>query len=125
MTRDLLWLDSRAGLAVGAGLLALNSWLSPLYGLPREFLWVVGVANVGYGLYSGWLFTRRPRPRGAIVALVLANAVWALVCMLAVYHYAHVATVFGVASVAGEGLFVGTLAALEWRARERLVMRQV
>ncbi len=31
------------------------------------------------------------------------------------------ASVFGVASVAGEGLFVGTLAVLEWRGRESLV----
>jgi hypothetical protein len=122
MTRDLLWIDSRAGLVVGVGLLALGAWLSPWYGLPRELLWVVGVANLGYGLYSGWLFTRQPRPRAAIVALVMANASWALVCMLAAYLYASVATVLGVASLAGEGVFVGTLAVLEWRARERLVI---
>jgi hypothetical protein len=121
MTRDLLWIDSRAGLVVGVGLLALGAWLSPWYGLPRELLWAIGVANVGYGLYSGWLFTRQPRPRGAIVALVVANATWALVCLLAVYQYASVASVFGVASLAGEGVFVGALAVVEWRARDRLV----
>jgi hypothetical protein len=33
---------------------------------------------------------------------------------------AHSASVFGVAHLAGEGLFVGGLAALEWRERERL-----
>jgi hypothetical protein len=42
--------------------------------------------------------------------------------MLAAYLYASVATVLGVASLAGEGVFVGTLAVLEWRARERLVI---
>ena len=120
MTRDLLWVDSRAGLAVGAGMFALSGWLSAWFGLPRELLWIMGAANVGYGLYSGWLFTRRHRPRGAIVALVAANAAWALGCLVAAVHFAPVATVFGVLPLAGEGLIVGSLAALEWRARDAL-----
>lgn len=120
MTRDLLWVDSRAGLMVGAVMFAVTGWLSQFLGLPRELLWVMGAANVGYGLYSGWLFTRRHRPRGAIVALVAANAAWALGCFVAAVHFAPVATVFGVLHLVGEGLIVGSLAALEWRARDAL-----
>lgn len=120
MPRDLLWIDSRAGLAAGVGVLGLSAWLSPLYGLPRALLLVTAAANIGYGTYSGWLRTRRRRPRTGIVVLLVANATWALACLLAAVHYAPTATAFGVAHLAGEGIIVGTLAALEWRARAAL-----
>lgn len=123
MTRDLLWIDSRAGLVVGAGMLALGGWLSPWFGLPRELLSVMGAANLGYGVYSGWLAKRHARPRRAIVALAIANATWAIACIAAAYHYAPIASAFGVAHLAGEGVIVGSLAALEWRSRERLTTR--
>lgn len=123
MTRDLLWVDSRAGLVVGACMLAVGGWLSPWFGLPRELLWAMGVANVSYGLYSAWLFTRHARPRRAIVGLVIANASWAIACIVAAYHYVPSASAFGVAHLAGEGLIVGSLAALEWRGREGLATR--
>jgi hypothetical protein len=120
MPRDLLWVDSRAGLAAGLAVLALSGWLSPWFGLPRALLLVTATANIAYGTYSGWLRTRRRRPRAAIVALVFANGAWALVCLLAALYYAPTASVFGVAHLAGEGLIVGTLAVLEWRARAAL-----
>lgn len=120
MARDLIWADSRAGLTAGAVVLALSYWLSPFFGLPRELLLVTGAANVCYGLYSGWLFTRRLRPHAAIVALVLANTTWAIGCFAAAYHFAPTATLFGILHLAGEGLIVGTLAVLEWRARTEL-----
>lgn len=122
MTRDLLWIDSRAGLAVGVGVLLGARWLSDWFGLPRELLLVMGAANLLYGTYSGVLRTRpRPRPLAAIVALVLANAAWAVGCLVAAVHFVPTASVFGVIHLAGEGIIVGTLAALEWRARDTLV----
>lgn len=121
MTRDLLWVDSRAGLAAGLGVLALSGWLSDWFALPRALLLVMAAANIGYGTYSGWLRRRRPRPRAAIVVLVLANAAWALACLLAAVHFAPTASAYGVAHLAGEGLIVGSLATLEWRARAALV----
>jgi len=51
---------------------------------------------------------------------VVANASWALGCLLAAVHFAPVAPVFGVLHLAGEGFIVGSLAALEWRARDAL-----
>jgi len=122
MKRDLLWIDSRAGLAVGFGMFVLSGWLSSWFGLPRELLLIMGAANLAYGLYSGWLFTRTLRPPGAITALVVANGIWAMSCLTAAYHFAPGASVFGLAHLVGEGLFVGTLAVVEWRRRESLVI---
>jgi hypothetical protein len=42
------------------------------------------------------------------------------VCGLAAVGFAGTASAFGLAHLLGEGLFVGGLAALEWRERERL-----
>jgi hypothetical protein len=100
--------------------LALSGWLSDLYGLPRPLLVGMGVANLAYGTYSGALARRARRPRGAIVLLVLANAAWAGLCGVAAVRLADTASAFGLAHLVGEGAFVGTLAALEWRERERL-----
>jgi hypothetical protein len=121
MKRDLLWIDSRAGLAVGFGMFVLSGWLGPWMRLPRVLLLSMGAANLAYGLYSGWLFTRTLRPPGAITALVVANGIWAMSCLAAAYHFAPGASVFGLAHLVGEGLIVGTLAVVEWRRRESLV----
>ena len=118
--RHLLWIDSGAGLSAGVVVLALSGWLSEVYRLPRPLLVGMGLANLAYGAYSGMLARRARRPRGLLLVLVLANATWATLCVLAAVGFADRASAFGLAHLAGEGLFVGGLAALEWRERERL-----
>ena len=118
--RHLLWIDSGAGLSAGVAALALSGWLSEVYRLPRPLLVGMGLANLAYGTYSGALARRVRRPRGLLVTLALANAAWAALCVLTAVRLADSASAFGVAHLAGEGLFVGGLAALEWRERERL-----
>ena len=119
--RHLLWIDSGAGLGAGGVVLALSGWLSEVYGLPRPMLLGMGLANLAYGTYSGALARRARRPRGLLLLLVLANATWAGLCGAAAVGLADSASAFGLAHLSGEGLFVGGLAALEWRERERLV----
>ena len=118
----LLWIDSAAGLLAGAGVLALSAWLSDLYALPRPLLVAMAVANLAYGTYSGALARRAHRPYGALRLLVAANATWAVLCGLAAVRFAGTASALGLAHLLGEGLFVGGLAALEWRARRRLLV---
>lgn len=124
MKRDLLWIDSRAGLSVGIGMFALSGWLSPWLVLPRELLLAMAMANVAYGMFSAWLFARPLRPATAILALVLANGAWGLACLLSAYHFAPTASILGMAHLVGEGLIVGTLAVLEWRTRNMLLVKQ-
>ena len=116
----LLWIDSGAALTAGMLVLALSAWLGDLYDLPRPLLLMMGVANLAYGMYSGMLALRERRPYGLLVLLVAANATWAALCALAAVSLADTISVFGLAHFVGEGAFVGTLAALEWRARARL-----
>lgn len=120
--RHLLWIDSGAGLLVGVGMLVFSAWLSELYALPRPLLVAMGVANLAYGTYSGLLARRERRPYLLVVLLVAANATWACLCAVAAVRFASTASTFGLVQLVGEALFVGTLAAVEWRVRERLLV---
>ena len=117
----LLWIDSGAALTAGIVVIGLSGWLSAIYELPRPLLVMMGVANLAYGTYSGLLARQTRRRYGSLVLLVVANAAWAAACGLAAASLADTLSVFGLAHFVGEGTFVGTLAALEWRARERLI----
>lgn len=117
----LLWVDSLAGLTVGIGMLALGRWLSPLYGLPGSLYTIIALANTGYGLYSLSLAVQQRRPRAGIVLLVIANGAWAVLCTVGAVVLWQAVSPFGLAHILAEGAFVGSLAALEWRHRERLI----
>ncbi|MBC8089847.1 MAG: hypothetical protein H7Z40_21515 [Phycisphaerae bacterium] len=117
----MLWIDCTAAILAGVLVLAASSWLSSLYVLPRRLLIVTGAANIAYGIYSFSLARRTIRPRALITTLVTANALWAVVCAVIAANVAAEASLFGTAHFVGEGLFVGALAAQEWRHRERLL----
>ena len=106
---------------MGAAVLSLSGFLSRLYGLPRALLLFTGFANVFYASYSFTLAVRSIRPRSLIIALALANSLWAVVCTCLALLVAASATAFGLVHLLGEALFVGGLAALEWRWRDRLL----
>ena len=119
--RSLLWVDCIAGALVGVMALALSGWLSTLGGLPRGLYLATGAANLLYGAYSFSLAVRVRRSMTGIVALVAANASWAVVCVILAVTFWDGATVLGRAHLVLEGVFVGRLAALEWRWRAQLL----
>lgn len=119
--KNLLWIDCIAGALAGAAVLILSGWLSGVHALPRELLLINGAANLLYASYSFSLARRRMRPRALIHLLVIANFAWALACLALAGAFAGSASVFGMAHLVGEAVFVGGLAALEWRWREQLV----
>ena len=116
----LLWVDCIAALLAGMAVLSLSTWLSQLYVLPKEVLVGMGIANLAYGSFSYSLARRAHRPRSLLMLLIAANATWACLCSIAAAMLSETASVFGLAHLTGEGVFVGTLAALEWRERSRL-----
>lgn len=121
--RDLVWFDGAAGLTAGVLVLALLPWLPAFYALPMWFVALNGATNLAYGLYSSTLARQRFRPRWRLTLLIAANATWAVVCAVSVAVFLGTASVFGIAHLVGEGLFVGGLAVAEFRARERLQVR--
>jgi hypothetical protein len=105
---------------VGVAVLSLSGWLSELHGLPRGLLLFTGAVNLLYGGYSFSLARRARRPLVLLRVLVFANAAWACVCVGLLVTFGADATPFGVLHLGGEGLYVGGLAALEWRWRHAL-----
>ncbi len=117
----LLRIDSFAGLSVGLGMLLLSNWLTVWYQLPKSFILLIALANIAYGCFSFSLTLREKRPLNLIVLLVIANLVWAVLCLRWVLIFAQKASFFGLAHLLAEALFVGGLAYLEWRYRDFLL----
>lgn len=117
--RRLLWLDSLGALGAGALVLTLAAPIAALDGLPHGVVLTSGLANVGYGAYSGSLAAvatqRGTAPRAGVLLLVAANLAWTLVCVVVLARHGSASTMLGWLHIGGEGLYVGALALLEAR----------
>lgn len=116
--RAILWLDGCAACVAGVVVLALHDALAQLHGFPPALVLVIGAVNLAYSCYSGTLAVRAARghtpTRLAIDILVAANLAWVAACVAIVAITAGTASIFGLAHVGLEGLFVGMLAVLEY-----------
>jgi hypothetical protein len=117
----LLRIDSFGGLSVGFIMLLLSHWLSSWYMLPRGFIIFIALVNLAYGCYSFSLLIRIKRPLSFIVVLIIANLVWAVLCVYWAAIFTQTASPLGIAHLLGEAVFVGGLAYLEWRNRDLLL----
>ncbi len=114
-------MDCIAGALAGVAMLLLVDWLAALYGMPKDLLVFIGMANVLYATYSFSLAIRRSRTLLLLNALIVANSLWALVCVGLAVRWAGTASLFGMAHLIAEALFVGALARLEWKWRQILL----
>ena len=111
-----------AGLVVGGVGLALTGMgvLDEVLGLSQAVLFVVGGANILYGSFALSIVVSSPPKTSRIALLIGANLVWCAVCLLLLAHHADGASLLGRVYLLGEAVFVGGLAALEWRALRRI-----
>ncbi|MDG9923006.1 MULTISPECIES: hypothetical protein [unclassified Pseudomonas] len=120
IARHLLWIDSAAALMAGCFVLPLATWLSELYRLPHGLLPFIGTVNLLYAGYAGSLAIRRERPRALLYVLIIGNSLWMGVCLALALRFANQAAPLALAHLIGEALFVGALAACEWRWRGQI-----
>lgn len=117
--KSILAVDGCGGLLVGAAVLLLPDLFHALYEIPRTLLVVMGAANLTYGVYSSTLaasaFKRETVPRRWVTLLCVANLSWTAVCAVLLVYLAGTITALGAAHLALEGLYVATLAVLEYR----------
>lgn len=120
VVRQILWFDGGGGLIAGAVTLALVDWLAALYQFAPGLVLFIAAANLLYGAYSTTLARRAGRDqwpsRRAVDVLIVANAAWAVVCVVVLIATWRSASVFGSIHVALEGGYLAALAAYEWRA---------
>ena len=121
--KNLLWIDSTAGLVVGVFVLSLFPFLGPLYGMSTEMVVGMGVANFAYGCYSFTLARSPVRSRARIIALVVANGMWSILCIVTALLMHSQLSILGIGQLLLEAAFVGTLAVLEWKHRAQLLSR--
>jgi hypothetical protein len=123
VTSNLLWIDCTAGALAGLVMLTLTAPLSHLNALPHKLLLFMGLVNVLYASFSFFLATLNKRPIPLIKLLVVANGFWSLVCVCLAVGFANTATFFGLGHLIAEAIFVGSLAAQEWKWRAQLMQR--
>lgn len=119
--RHLLWIDSAAAATAGVVVLGLGAGLSELYRVPRELLLFIGVVNLVYASYSFSLALRGNRPRLLLHGLIVGNSLWASACVAMALQFAGDSSLLAQLHLIGEAVFVGGLAALEWRWREQIL----
>jgi hypothetical protein len=119
--KNILWVDCTAGALAGILAISLSEWLSNLYSAPQNLLLLIGVANLLYACYSFSLAVRAIRQEFLINILITANGIWALVCIGIVTQSSENMTLLGSVHIAGEAIFVGGLACLEWKWRNQLL----
>lgn len=120
LLQRILWVDCLAAFVTGTLIILLSGWLSPLYGLPVALVIGHGLVHLAYGSYSFSLAVRKARPLALILVLVFANATWAILCFAFGAVFFSSASIFSVGHFLFEGLFVGSLAAIEWTQRRQL-----
>lgn len=120
--RKILWIDSLGALATGLAMLFLSDWLSALYGLSAGFVIGHAFVHLTYGTYSFSLAVRKRRPMQLLLILIFANAAWGSFCLIFVITITGSASDFAVGHFVLEGLYVGTLAVIEWNQREALAI---
>ena len=119
--KNLLWIDCTAAALAGVMVLLFSAWLSHLYSMPQVLLHFIGVVNLLAAGYSFSLAIRPTRQRPLVILLVIANGIWAVVCLGIAVNLAGTATFLGIGLLVGEAIFVGGLAGLEWKWREQLL----
>jgi hypothetical protein len=114
LLRFALMLDGVATGANGvlylAGAPLLDGWL----GLPTEMLIAVGAFLIVYAALVLRLATRPAMPRVAVVAVIVANALWAVDSLIALALDWFTPTTVGQVLIAVQAVLVAGLAALQY-----------
>ena len=93
-----------------AGAPLLDGWL----GLPTEMLIAVGAFLIVYAALVLRLATRPEMPRIAVVAVIAANALWAIDSLIALALDWFTPTTLGQVLIAAQAVLVAGLAALQY-----------
>ena len=115
-----LWIDCCAGATVGIFVLIFHNWLSSLYGLPLGFVLFQGSINLAYSCFSFSLAIKKQRPYLLFSLLAAANITWGILCIIWFFYYRETASLFGLAHLFLESIFVAGLGFVEWSNRRVL-----
>ncbi|MCM1959879.1 hypothetical protein NCZ17_10915 [Acinetobacter modestus] len=121
IAKQILWVDCTAAASAGLIMLFAGEWFSQFYHLPKHVVIFIGCINLLYACYSFALANYKKRSLLLINILVIANSIWVVVCLLMLWRFWQEMTIFAVIHIAGEAVFVGALARLEFQWRHQLI----
>lgn len=119
--KNLLWIDCASGALAGVLVISFSEWLSNLYSAPQNLLLFIGITNLLYACYSFSLAARARRQEPLIKILIAANGIWAFICIGLFTLLSGNMAILGSVHIVGEAIYVGGLAALEWKWRNQLL----
>jgi hypothetical protein len=112
--RTVLKLDAASCLGMAAIVLPGAAFLSAPLGIDANMLRGAALSLIPIGLFILWLGTRREALAAFVYLVILGNVGWAAASLLTAFELPGI-TPLGTLAVAGQGLAVLGLTALEWR----------
>ncbi|MFN3671553.1 MAG: hypothetical protein ACK4VM_06560 [Bosea sp. (in: a-proteobacteria)] len=113
LLRQALALDAAACAGMGLALAVLAAPLSPLLGLPADFLRGAGLVLLPCAMALGWLASRRSLPRIAVLAVIGVNLIWIADSLLVLISGWFQPSGLGVGFVLAQAVAVGIVTELE------------
>ena len=120
IAKHILWVDCLGAILTGILLAVLSGYIAPIYSLPQSWVIAHACVHLAYGAFSLSLAVRRTRPIGLISTLAIANASWAVLCIIFAARMVEGDSVLAAAHFLAEGIYVGSLGFIEWNRREVL-----
>jgi hypothetical protein len=117
--RNVLLLDAAASGATAALLIAGASLLDGLLGLPVALMREAGLILVPYVAFVAWVGTRETIARGAVWAIIAANAVWTIASAGLLVSGLVAPTALGYAFVIAQAAVVALLGELQYAGLKR------
>lgn len=117
--RNVLLLDAAASGATGLLLIAGAGLLDGLLGLPVTLMREAGLILVPYVAFVAWAGTRGTIARGAVLAIIAANALWAMASVGLLVSDLVAPTVLGYAFVLAQAAVVALLGELQYAGLKR------
>jgi hypothetical protein len=119
--RNVLLLDAAASGATGLLLISGAGLLDGLLGLPVALMREAGLILVPYVAFVAWVGTRETITRGAVWAIVAANALWAIASVGLLVSGWVAPTALGYAFVIAQAVVVALLGELQYAGLKRPV----
>jgi hypothetical protein len=116
--RNALLVDAAASGATALLMIAGAGMLDGLLGLPAALLRGAGLVLVPYVAFVVWAGTRTPIQGGAVWAIIVANAAWAIASIALLVGFLS-PTLLGTAFVIGQALVVALLGEVQYVGLKR------
>ena len=117
--RNVLLIDAAASGATGLLLIAGAGLLEGLLGLPVALMREAGLILVPYVAFVAWVGTREAIARGAVWAIIAANALWAVASVCLLVSGLVAPTTLGTAFVIAQAAVVALLGELQYAGLKR------